>query len=494
MKPVVKASIGKTAFTLDESANSILKDYLDSLEQHFSGNPSGKEIMEEIEVRLAELLFEKCGVSGVVSEQAARDACDTLGSVNDIDSDKSAEEAAAEEQKPNDKDVHARKARKLFRNPDDKIIGGVCSGMAAYFDREPVLFRLIAIGIFLLFVFTEARQALWVPVVAYLALWLVIPEAKTIGQKYQMRGKTNTLDSIMKNVEKGAEEIGNTAKQFNNNHPDFLKTIMKAVSVFVGIIFILIAFAAMLALAVSAAGATVILPVSIATLLASTIGPGHTAVCTIALLATLGIPFISLLYCGIQMAFGLKSPKWRPGILLLLLWIASLLTLGYFVTRAAIEFDSGERQYDVMTVSPQEQMLLIEMENSDMDYDYIYLNGDEDSYELVMTVGDEVYLYPRIKIHRNDEADSIRIKESTIFFSGKNRQPEFCSYSDGTLILSPSVLNDRQKMEESGREITISLPADTEVQVKAPRYHDFTKEQYHTNITLLKGHSDVDIF
>lgn len=500
MKPVVKASIGKIAFTLEEEAYNILKAYTDSLEAHFRGNPSGKEIMEEIEVRLAELLTEKCGTAGVVGSKAAREACDTLGSVKDIDSDKSSEDADDDGQKMTDRNGSAKHTKKLFRNPDDKLIGGVCSGLAAYFDKEPILFRLIAIGIFLLFMFTEAREAFWIPIAAYLALWLIIPEAKTVGQKYQMRGDKNTLDSIMENVGKSAEEIGNTAKQFGKAHPDLLRVLVRSVSVVVGILFIIASFASLLGLAISAAGSALILPVSLEMFLSSTVGPEQVTLCTIAILSALGIPFICLLYGGILMAFNMKAPKWRPGLLLFLLWIVSMGTLAYFGTKAAVYFDGGERQYATMSLEPglqdgqEARGLRIEMENSDMDYDYIYLNADEDTYELVMIVGDDIYLYPRIRIHRNDELDSIQIKESTVNFSDKTRQPAFCSWSNGTLTLSPSLLKNGQRIVEAGREITISMPEDMPVQVNAPRYHAFTEEQYHTNISILKDRNHVDLF
>ena len=210
MKPVVKASIGRTAFTLEDEAFRQLKEYLDSLENHFAGNPSGKEIMEEIEVRIAELLLEKCGPSGVVSPAMVREACDTLGSVKDIDAyknsdgDKQAEDGSASEEGAGER----KKARKLYRNPYDKVLGGVCSGIAAYFDKDPLLFRLLAVVILLFFTMTPARTAFWIPVVAYLALWLAIPEARTVRQRYQMRGEKNTIESIMENVGKNADEIG----------------------------------------------------------------------------------------------------------------------------------------------------------------------------------------------------------------------------------------------------------------------------------------------
>lgn len=486
MKPVVKASIGKTAFTLEEEAYNILKTYLDSLNAHFSGNPSGNEIIDEIETRLAELLTEKCGPYGVASAQAAAEARDTLGSIEDIDSDKPQQGNGSEEQQAHEAAETGKQARKLFRNPEDKILGGVCSGIAAYFGKEPLLFRLIAIGLLLFFAFTVAWEVFWVPVVAYLALWLAIPEAKTVGQRYQMRGDKNTLGSIMENIGKGAEEIGNSAKRFNNDHPDILKTVMRSVSVVVGTVFILISFAALLALGISAAGVSLVFPISPYALISSATGAEYAGICTAALLVSLGIPFISILYCGILMTFNISAPRWRPGLLLLLLWIAGIGVLGYFGARTAMYVSSGERQYTAMSVNPDTEQLRIEMEGAQMDYDYIYLNADEDKYELVLIRDNELYAFPEITLKRNPAADSIEVKESTVFFKGINRTPSFCSYSDGVLTLSPIVFSRHGRIEEAGREITISLPVSAKVMVEGPESHDFSGEQHHTNIAMLK--------
>ena len=498
MKPVVKASIGRTAFTLEEEAFNLLKNYLDSLEAHFAGNPSGKEIMEEIEVRIAELLLEKCGPSGVVSAAMAREACDTLGSVKDIDADKS-----TGGDKPadgsgtvgeNDREKKERTARKLYRNPYDKILGGVCSGIAAYFDKDPLLFRLLAVVIFLFFTMTPARTAFWVPIAAYLALWLAIPEARTVRQRYQMRGEKNTLESIMENVEKNADEIGDTARKFAENHHGLFHGAMRAVGAIIGTVFIIVSCAALLALTVTFAGSSAFMPVSAGTLISSLAGPGSVSLCIAAIMVTLGIPFAALLYSGILMAFNLKAPRWKPGLILLLLWIAGLGTLAYMGTKTALELDSGERQYASTSVTLQNgEPLRLKMENSDMDYDYIYVDADEDSYELFMISGDDVYIYPKVRIRRDPAITDIRIEESTVNFNRKDRAPAFCTYSDGVLTLSPVVLSDDRKMAEGGQEITISLPADAAVQVEPPRYHDFTEDQYHTNISLLNDSRNLDL-
>ena len=103
-------------------------------------------------------------------------------------------------------------------------------------------------------------------------------------------------------------------------------------------------------------------------------------------------------------------------------------------------------------------------------------------------------VYPKIRIRRDPDITDIRMEESTVNFSQKGLKPAFSAYSDGVLTLSPVVFSRDRKMAEGGREITISLPSDAAVHVEPPRYHDFTEDQYHTNISLLKNSRNLDLF
>lgn len=88
--------------------------------------------------------------------------------------------------------------KRMFRDPDNKAIGGVCSGIAAYFDIDIVWIRL---AMFLLIFF--GGISLWV----YIVLWIVIPEAKTTAEKLAMKGEKIDINNISKTVKEEAEQI-----------------------------------------------------------------------------------------------------------------------------------------------------------------------------------------------------------------------------------------------------------------------------------------------
>ena len=317
----------------------------------------------------------------------------------------------------------------------------------------------------------------------------MIPEARTVGQRYQMRGEKNTIDSIMENVEKGAQEMGDAARKFNDKHPDLLRVVMRSVSIAVGSAFILIAVLLLIALGLGLAGAAFV-PVDLKAVTASLLGPENTTLSIAALCAILLIPLISLLYLGIRMAFNLKSPRLRLGLILFLIWLAGVGTLGWMGTKAAFHFESGERQFAETAIRNADgtpaDALGINMAGSDMNYDYIWIDADEDSYELVMISDGAIYAYPEIRVRRDGYASGISVRSSAINFEEKTKEPDFCSYADGTLTVRPMVMDGSRRLEDAERVITITMPESAKLKVNSPRYHDFETRQQHTNIPMLK--------
>ncbi|MEO8821602.1 MAG: PspC domain-containing protein [Ginsengibacter sp.] len=110
--------------------------------------------------------------------------------------------------------------KRLYRNPDGKILGGVCSGMGSYFDVNPWLPRFIFLIPFLTFFFRWGHFGpLTFPnflsfsfspgsFIIYIILWLVIPEATTTSEKLEMKGEKVDMNSIKNSVLKEMQEVG----------------------------------------------------------------------------------------------------------------------------------------------------------------------------------------------------------------------------------------------------------------------------------------------
>ncbi len=192
MKKTININLSGVVFSIDEDAYELLKEYLEKIEARFSDEDERNEIMNDIESRIAELFSP--GRSSPVKPVTLADVekvIAIMGDPGDI-ADAADEKAGHEETGIPGNHHSARKgSRRIYRDTDNRLLGGVCSGMSAYWSIDVVWIRLIfvilAIG---------ALSGVFI----YLILWLVIPPAVTTAQKLEMRGEPVTISSIGKAV------------------------------------------------------------------------------------------------------------------------------------------------------------------------------------------------------------------------------------------------------------------------------------------------------
>ena len=178
MKKVINANIGGFCFVVEEDAYGRLDRYLNSFKATISNKQDVAEIMEDIEARIAEIFHENLKSSiQVVDMKLVEKVISQLGYP----------EGNAQAEEPSPSERFSRGARRLFRDPDNTALGGVCSGLAAYLDVDITLIRVIfLIGLFL------GGLAFWV----YIIMWIVVPKANTIAEKLQMRGEAVNAENI----------------------------------------------------------------------------------------------------------------------------------------------------------------------------------------------------------------------------------------------------------------------------------------------------------
>ncbi len=194
MKKTVNINLNGTVFYIDDDAFEVLSNYLKRLENHFGNTDEGKEIIADIESRMAELFSEYIqNKNGVVTIEMVELVMEKMGDPSEFDE---------QESEPKQKQAKfANKSKRLFRDGENKIIGGVCSGLAAYFTIDPVFIRIaFALLPFLSFGFI-------IPI--YFILWIVIPEARTTAQKLEMRGENVTISNIEKTIKREYEDVKN---------------------------------------------------------------------------------------------------------------------------------------------------------------------------------------------------------------------------------------------------------------------------------------------
>jgi phage shock protein PspC (stress-responsive transcriptional regulator) len=207
MKKTISINIASTAFFIDDDAYSCLKDYLNKIEAWFRDKEGGQEVISDIEARLGELFAERVSPQhGVITISHVTEVIQVMGQPEDIigeGDDQNETETKKEKRTTHDFEVPRR--RRLYRDPENKVLGGVCSGIAAYFNLDPVLVRVIfAVLPFLSF-------GVIIPV--YIVLWIAIPEAHTTTQKLEMRGEDINVSNIEKKIR---EEYQDVKTRFSN--------------------------------------------------------------------------------------------------------------------------------------------------------------------------------------------------------------------------------------------------------------------------------------
>jgi phage shock protein PspC (stress-responsive transcriptional regulator) len=195
MKITVSINLGGYSFNIDEDAYSELKRYLKNLELHFAEEESSSEILSDIESRAGELFRARLTeFKQVITMEDVQYAISVLGTPEDI----SDNEGTSEREKFSSRGYH-----RMYRDPDQRIIGGVCAGMGAYWRIEPWLVRVI----FFIIAMMGGLGGL-----LYLILWIVIPEAKTTAQKIEMKGEPVNIHNIKDSVKK---EFNTVKKKMN---------------------------------------------------------------------------------------------------------------------------------------------------------------------------------------------------------------------------------------------------------------------------------------
>jgi phage shock protein PspC (stress-responsive transcriptional regulator) len=196
MNKTTTVNISGMAFYLDEAAYSKLSKYLESIKAHFAGKSYGQEVITDIEGRIAEQFMAKTQGNDqkVITEKDIDVLIARLGKIEDFAEGEGEQVASA---KP------AGQSRRLYRNPDDVMIGGVASGLAAYLGTEATFIRIL----FLITVFLGGYGIL-----LYLILWMVVPEASTPTEKLEMRGSPVTLAHLEQSIKNNISKAGANEK------------------------------------------------------------------------------------------------------------------------------------------------------------------------------------------------------------------------------------------------------------------------------------------
>lgn len=355
MNKTITSNIAGYVFHIDENAYDKLDSYLKTIRHYFTNSQGKDEIITDIEARLAEMLHERIGdLKQVVTLEDVNQVIAIMGQPEafiDDESDTDWQQAQSKEA--------TNALRRLFRDPDDKVIGGVCAGVSNYLGlSDPIWLRLALVVSF--FVFGSG-------LLLYIILMIIIPEAKTTAEKLQMRGESVNVSNIEKRVNEELEVVKNKWNHLHNNSGigrkigDFLHRavtlagsliilIIKFIGKFIGVVFIIWALVGLLSLVSTSMGLPTFISIGndgalssldVQNILHNLVGgSGMLTWMMVAAFLVLGIPLLALAFLGIKLLFNVRKSAKALGLSFLGLWIIGVFMAFTIGTLIATDFSS----------------------------------------------------------------------------------------------------------------------------------------------------------
>lgn len=331
MNTTENISLGGLAFTIESDAYSELERYIGDIKECFRNDTCANEIVEDIEVRISELLKEKCPAGMVVNMAMVNEVKKSIGDPKEMAEQENETPADGGETRHETPENTSLRDRRLYRDIDNRILGGVCSGLGEYLNIDKVIFRVLFLVFFVLG-FIDADEGLFtISALAYVILWIAMPAARTVEEKCEMRRKPMNLEGFRSkenNLEKEVNDL--VASPFGVTVARVMKICLGIILLVCGIggLFVGIFIPSLHEIAETAMIAE-LSPFDAEEMLAVDLVRSDTFWWMS--FGCMGIACIGMLYGGIILAFNLKSPAWKPGLVLFIAWIISLLVLAAWI-------------------------------------------------------------------------------------------------------------------------------------------------------------------
>ncbi|MDR2585269.1 MAG: PspC domain-containing protein [Prevotellaceae bacterium] len=513
MKNVIKISISGLVFTLEEDGYVLLEKYLNQLKTHYTKQQNGIEVVEGIEERIAELLRERMSTSEeVVSKELIQKVMAIMGKPEDIEGENMDQEP---NKTPTDAATENKPKHRLYRNIDDRVLGGVCSGIAAWFNIETLIVRLVFIvlaffssvgfGMFRLWFTHNITMNTpnlhfgggWV-IIVYIILWIIVPGAKTVAQKCEMRGERPDFSGIQERVKKGADQfersVRNASQQVSKNiegkGAGIASGLGRIIAFCVGLVLLLISIPMLIALPVtmifSASWFCGVVPSGISSLIAFN---GNVFWIKILLTLVILLPFVGMFYGGIKLVFRLNFRRFGLGAIIFTSWILSIIALIIMLIFATRPYYGGveEAQKEVPVTLLSDTLFVCYANSNEVVGKDIWMEAGASEALLGWFEGEgkslKAIVYPRINVVRVDSLQPMRI-EFTGTAAGRyeaesitraNESIPTYSLQDSLLTLSPDIYSKNNKWQGNMSEVLIYLPKGKQVVLTSPYRHHFDR-------------------
>jgi phage shock protein PspC (stress-responsive transcriptional regulator) len=340
MNKTIIININGFVFHIEEDAYEILKNYMTDVKRHFLNSADSLEITTDIENRIAEMFNEILARDNkqAIVEQDVISVIGQMGSVADFEHPEDAD----------DNYSYTAGTRTLFRDGEDHLLGGVCAGLANYFNIQAVWIRLA-----FAFAFLFAGSGL----ILYIILWIVIPKATTRadrmamkGQKLNLQGFKQNLEDEYSSVRESLAGLGKDAKPFVYKVRDFWGDFFHHLGTFFGgagkvlvklfgIVMLLTSFGVLIALIVTIIGFVAYGKMGLYHIFPFNVLEYQlNSLVLFAAFLLLAIPLFTLMMIGIRIVFNNNGLNRTLGSTLLIIWLITLGVIIYYTAKVSAGF------------------------------------------------------------------------------------------------------------------------------------------------------------
>jgi phage shock protein PspC (stress-responsive transcriptional regulator) len=451
MDKTININIAGTLFQIDEEAFRTLRDYLQAINNRFRNVKGGLETIEDIESRIAEIFQSQKGLAGVITKDNVEAMISIIGKPEDFDH----VEAESVPQ------FHSDQRKRMYRNPNDSIISGVCGGLGVYLNTDPVVFRIL----FVLF-----TVFFGVGFLVYIALWISLLPANTDERKREMYG--HAYDSYRSQNRQHDSSYTTGASSYNTGHNNAanvgnaLNEVFRALArvfyiairiilIIIGITIVLSAFFTILSFFavfvfkypgfISTDGFDANL-INFPDFLNYIVNPALAPWIIVLALITFILPMLALIYWGVKMIFWFRAKDGVFSLVGLILWVVTIAALSMILFSEGISFAKTAKSssQNIFTHSPDTLYIKADKKVSDLKFDK-ELSLKRKGYNVFINEEKkELYIRPYFNVINSDnDAARVEVKKR----SAGRTEIEAANKTEG-LLFNYSLSADTLRLDE----------------------------------------------
>jgi phage shock protein PspC (stress-responsive transcriptional regulator) len=405
MDKTININLAGSLFQIDEEAFRILRDYLQSINTRFANVQGGNETIEDIEARIAEIFQSQRGSAGVITCENVESMISTIGRPEDFDHSEPVTAATD----------YTHQKRRMHRSTDDFIISGVCGGIGAYLNIDPVLLRILFV----------ISAMFGIGLFVYVVLWIALPVAKTDAQKREMYGSsfhTAGTHSGQHNISQisASSRIGNAIDEVFRAIGRVCFIILRIFLIITGVVLVLTGFLFILGFimififkfpgiySIPSEGINLI---NFTDFLNYIVNPSSVPWITLLISIAIILPMLALIYWGVKMIFWFRARDGVVSLIALVVWVTSLAALAIIGFNEGISFAQIAKTSEttVLPNSPDTLYIISDNKIANLKYEKDFILPHDEYSVYINDEKNELYIRSYLTVDKS-ENKSARIE------------------------------------------------------------------------------------